>query len=661
MRIYKHITRLLLLGSITLMLASCSDTEQQPVSGVNTENVNVAVNTNNVSEATDWPTYGGQPSGTQYSSLDQVNLSNVDQLEVAWTYHAGELSSGNDDADKTVYQVTPIFTNNKLYLCTPFNHIVALDPANGKELWRFDPKRPLTSAFYGSNYCRGVSYWEAEPETEKEQFCGKRVIETTQDGILLAVDAESGKLCPDFGDSGKIDLNNFDYKGEGRIYSTTPPAIYEDVIITGGSTYDNKYGDSLDGIVRGFDARTGEELWNWNPIPEHLSNSTGGANTWAPISVDKENGWVFLPTGSPSYDVYGAGRKDPITFGNAVVVLDALSGALIWSYQTVHHDLWDYDLPAMPTLVSVMRNGNKVPAVLQATKTGFVFVLNRLTGEPLFPVEERPVPQTDVVGEYSSPTQPFPLLPGPVTSQNIKTEDGWGTIFVDKKECQGKLKKLRNEGIFTPPSLRGSVLHPSFLGGTNWGGIAFDETSGIAILNSSNLVASVTLIPRDEYDPEKHRQHGESYYELKGSPYILLRGVLLSSLGAPCNPPPWGKLTAIDMNSGETRWQIPFGRVEFGASIKSLPSWGSPNQGGPIITKGGLVFIGASPDNSFRAFNLYTGDHVWTGELPAPAIATPMTYQFGPENRQYIVVAAGGHDGFQTDKSDTIIAFALRR
>ena len=607
----------------------------------------------------DWPTYGGQSSGTQYSSLDQINLSNVDNLQIAWEYNTGEISSGTDAVDETVYQVTPILANNKLYLCTPFNKIVALDPTTGKEEWVYDPKKPLTGAFYWSHNCRGVSYWQADAEKEQEQFCGKRVFQTTQTGILISVDADTGKLCKGFGNNGKIDLNTLDYKGSGKIYSTSPPAIFKDVIITGGSIYDNKFGDALDGIVRGFDIRTGEERWNWNPIPEHLSDKVGAANAWAPISIDQKNGWVVIPTGSPSYDLFGKHRKEPIPDANAVVVLNALTGEKVWSYQTVHHDLWDYDLSSMPTLVEVERDGKTIEAVLQATKMGFIYLLDRQTGEPLFEVEERPVPQTDVPGEYSSPTQPFPAKPAPVTSTHIDSEDGWGVVYFDESNCETQLANLRNEGIFTPPSLNGSVLHPAFLGGTNWGGIAFDNDSATAVVNSSNLVASVTLIPKDEYKEDKHRPKGYSYYEMRGSEYVGIRGILQSPLPGkpPCNPPPWGFLTALNMNTGETKWKIPFGRLDLFGPIKSPEAWGAPNMGGPIITKGGLIFIGASPDKAFRAYNLKTGELVWKGEIPAPATATPMTYKAG--GKQFVVIAAGGHLGFGTVQSDSIVAFAL--
>lgn len=607
-----------------------------------------------------WPTYGGQSSATQYSALDQVNLGNVHRLEIAWAYHTGEVSEGTDAVDATVSQVTPIFANDRLYLCTPFNHIVALDPGTGEELWRFDPQKPKTGTMYGTHNCRGVSYWAARTPEERRRFCGKRIFEAVGNGVLVSVDAASGRLCRGFGHEGRIDLNALDYKGEGRLEASSPPAIYEDIVIVGGMVIDNKYRDSLDGIVRGFDARSGDELWSFNPIPEHLSGKIGGANAWAPMSVDQERGWVFLPTGSPSYDVLGINRADPVPLGNAVAALDASSGTVIWSYQIVHHDLWDYDLPAAPTLVTVKQDNEAIPAVLQPTKMGFVFVLDRRTGKPLFPVEERPVPATDVPGEYSSPTQPFPRLPAPVVSQSITADDAWGALVFDRKECREKLARLRNDGLYTPPSLRGSVLHPSFLGGTNWGGIAYDPVSGLAVLNASNTVASVILMPREEYDPEKHKRPGVSVYEMRDSPYVLLREVLLSSVGAPCNPPPWGTLTAIDIHSGETRWRIPFGRIELAGPLKSLASWGAPNQGGPIITRGGLVFIGASLDSRFRAYDLQTGEEVWSAAVPAPATATPMTYAYGPYKRQYIVIAAGGHGAFQTNLSDAIIAFALK-
>ncbi len=653
--------RALLLSAI-LLTAACSENKSDQASD---DAQSVQDNKKTLEENQDlnspdghWPTYGGPASGTKYSKLDQINLQNVHKLQQAWTYHTGEISKGTAEVDATNYQVTPILANNKLYMCTPFNRIIALDPASGQEIWAYDPQKPLTGTIHGSHTCRGVSYWQSEDTDERSKFCGKRIYQAMGNATLLAVDADNGKLCPEFGDNGKIDLSKLDNKGHGKLAASSPPAIYKNVVIVGGTIFDNREKDSLDGIVRAFDARTGAEIWSWNPIPEHLSDKTGGANTWAPISIDMDRGWVFLPTGSPSFDVYGVNRTDPIPHGNAVVVLDALTGQLIWSYQTVRHDLWDYDLPAMPVLADIKKDDKVIPAVLQPTKMGFLFVLDRVTGKPLFPVEDRPVPQTDIQGEYSSPTQPFPTLPEPVTSQQMKADDAWGLLYFDKKQCRERLAELRNDGLYTPPSEQGSILHPSFLGGTNWGGVAYDEETGVAVLNASNMVSSIKLLPREHYDPAVHNKPGVHVFDMEGAPYILLREVLLSSLGAPCNPPPWGYLAAIDMKTGETLWKKPFGRVAFGNGwIKSLSSWGAPNQGGPIITKGGLVFIGASLDNMFRAYDIQTGKEVWKASVPAPATATPMTYKYN--GRQYVVVAAGGHGGFQTKMSDAIVGFSL--
>ena len=636
-----------------IMLLGCS--EQKTIA----PSPRVAVEDLVEGTATGWPSYGGQPSGTKYSALDQINTGNVEKLAVAWTYNTGEISTGTPQMDATIHQVTPIYANEKLYICTPLNRIVALDPATGKEIWKYDPGKPATGMMYGSHVCRGVSYWEAADPAERARTCGRRIFQAVSNGVLVAVDAESGKPCEEFGAGGRVDMTALDNKGEGPLGNTSPPAIFRDTVIVGSAVTDNKYEDSLDGIVRGFDARTGAVKWNWNPIPSELSSRTGAANTWAPISIDTKRGWVFLPTGSASYDTLGTNRLNAIPMANAVVVLDAETGQLVWSYQTVRHDLWDYDLPAQPTLATIEHHGRMVEAVLQPTKTGFLFVLDRQTGQPLFPVRDMPVPASDVPGERASPTQPVPTLPAPVTSQRLSADDAFGVALFDRNECRKKLAALRNDGLFTPPSLKGSILHPSFLGGTNWGGVAYDQESGLAVLNSSNLVASVTLMPRESFDPTIHARPRVATYEMRGSPYVMLREVQLSSLGVPCNPPPWGQLTAIDMKTGQTRWQIPFGRVDLGGPVDSLPHWGAPNQGGPIITRGGLIFIGASLDSRFRAYDLKTGEELWSHNVPSPATATPMTFRHTPNGKQYVVVAAGGHGGFQTKLSDAIVAFAL--
>jgi quinoprotein glucose dehydrogenase len=613
--------------------------------------------------ASGWPSYGGQTSGTRYAALDQINPATVARLHQAWIWHSGEVSKGTATVDVTVSEMTPIYANDRLYTCTPFSRVIALDPASGRTLWAFDPHKPRTGNMYHENYCRGVAYWQAADPAARAAACGKRVLFATQNGVLVALDANDGKLCTDFGVGGRIDLTALDYKGEGLLAETSPPAIVGNVVVVGAAIQDNAAHNSLDGIVRGFDIQSGRELWSWNPIPVDLSAVTGAANVWAPISVDIRRGWVFLPTGSASWDPYGVNRLDRargvdrIPDANAVVALDARTGRRIWSYQTVHHDLWDYDVPAMPTLATIMHNGQPTEAVIQPTKTGNVFVLDRATGRPLFPVAERPVPASDVPGERTAPTQPMPVLPKPVASQTITTDQAWGVVGFDTAQCRARLGSLRNDGIFTPPSLRGSVLRPSFLGGTDWGGLAYDPNSGLAVVNSSNVVSAITLIPRAKFDPAKVRP-GVAVYPMTGSPYVFEREVLLSPLGAPCSPPPWGQLTAIDMATGQIRWQIPFGRVPLWGGIPSPASWGAPNQGGPIVTRGGLVFIGASLDSKLRAYDIQTGRELWSGAVPAPATATPMTFRHS-DGRQYVVVAAGGHGGFGTRLSDAIVAFAL--
>jgi len=634
------------------MLASCSD--DGPSGTVDSLPEIAAVE----ADATGWPSYGGQTTSTKYSAADQINVENVDDLELAWTHNTGDLIADPAKAEGTVSQMTPIYANNRLYICTPYSRVVALDPTTGKAVWTHDPKKPLIGNMYKQNYCRGVAYWETTGEKSPETQCAKRIFFSTQNGVLLSLDADNGLPCEGFGSGGRVNLAALDYGGDGQVATTSPPAIYGNAVIVGGAVADNKEKNSLDGIVRAFDAVTGRELWSWNPIPKEFSDVTGAANSWAPLSIDTKRGWVFLPTGSASYDTYGVNRIGAVPDANAVVVLDALTGKKIWSFQTIRHDLWDYDVPAAPTLATIEKDGKAVEAVIQGTKTGNIFVFDRQTGKPLFPLKEMPVPKSDVPGEATSPTQPMPVLPKAVTSQSVKSEDGWGAIAFDSEACRTKFAAFRNEGIFTPPSVRGSILHPSFLGGVNWGGIAYDPNSGLAVVNSSNLVSSVTLMPRGKYDEKTHKRPGVSVYQMEGSPYVMLREVLFSPLGAPCNPPPWGQLTAINMKTGETRWQIPFGRVEFSTKFRSLESWGAPNQGGPIVTKGGLIFIGASLDSHFRAYDIQSGKELWAQKVPAPATATPMTFLHS-NGRQYVVVSAGGHGGFGTQLSDAIVAFAL--
>jgi quinoprotein glucose dehydrogenase len=436
---------------------------------------------------------------------------------------------------------------------------------------------------------------------------------------------------------------------------------------------DNRRIDVERGIVRGFDARSGELKWAWDPVPrspadpawkewtEEAARVTGAGNAWAPLSADPERDLVFVPTGSVAPDFYGGMRLGSGLYANSVVALRASTGERVWHFQTVHHDLWDYDVSAQPTLATVRKNGEAVPAVIQPTKMGFVFILDRETGEPLFPVEERPVPQSTVPGEQSWPTQPFPTHPPPLLPPRITGDDAFGLLPGQKGACRERIESLRNEGIFTPPSLEGSLQYPSFMGGANWGGAAVDEQRGLLVLNMSRAAAWVRLIPRDSVEAVAGAPDARGEFARQsGTPYAMNREpIIISPMEIPCTKPPWGTLHAVDLERGEVLWEVTLGTVRDIAPVPLPLKWGTPNLGGPMITASGLVFIGATFDHYLRAFDTETGEEVWKGRLPTSANATPMTYRLRADGRQFVVIAAGGHGKGPTKNSDHLIAFAL--
>jgi quinoprotein glucose dehydrogenase len=606
-----------------------------------------------------WPVYGGSPGGGHFTPLTQINASNVGKLREAWVYHTGDFSSGSPGHRATTFEATPILANDALYFCTPYNRVIALQAETGKPLWTHEPEPKLDRAYdkQHSLICRGVSYWqEATPDPGKP--CQSRIYQGVLDGRLEALDARTGELCGDFGVGGTIDLNLMDNGGEGVVNVTSAPVVFEDLIIVGSAISDNHAIDMPSGFVRAFDARTGAERWHWSPIPRELRFQIGAGNVWAPMSVDAERGIIYAPTTSPSPDYWGGMRTDPLPGVDSVVALNVRTGELIWHFQTVHHNLFDYDLPAQPTLIDVRRDGKTIPAVAQPTKTGFLWVLNRVTGEPLFPVVERPVAQSDVPGEVSSPTQPEPLLPPPLALQQVTDADIWGLTPIDRAICAERIHALRNDGLFTPPSLRGSLVVPYFGGGANWGGMGYDPASHLAILNAMNIPGYARLFPSAEYQELKSRG-GDEVAPMKGAPYGMQRGIVLSPLGVPCTRPPWGTIAAVDLDTGEIRWQHPFGSVPVGiAGLDTPEAWGAPNLGGPLVTASGLVFIGATPDGYFHALDIETGHVVWRQALPFPGVATPMSFQ-GTDGRQYIVIAAGGSILLQSPLGDALVAFAL--
>ncbi len=611
--------------------------------------------------AAGWPAYGGAAGGGQYSPADQITAANVAGLEQAWIYRSGDFSNGGKGARATTFEANPILAENTLYICTPYNRVVALVPETGAELWSYAPDPPLARDYdqQHSLICRGVSYWAAADGSEGP--CDRRIVAPVLDGRLLALDARSGQPCADFGTGGSLAINDAEIFGEGVLNITSPPVIFEDLVIVGTALGDNQRVDMPDGVVRAYDVRSGALRWTWDPVPPALVDKTGAANAWAPMSLDTDRGILYVPTSSPSPDYWGGFRPGTeLDAVNAVVALDARTGMRIWARQIVHHDLFDNDMPAQPALTQVHRAGRTVPALVQATKMGQLWVLDRTTGAPLFPVNEQAVPQSDVPGERSAATQPVPVLPEPMADQGFTADQAWGITPLDRDWCAETVRELRADGLYTPPSIRGSVQRPFFGGGSNWGGIAIDPVRRLVIGNVMNLVQWVRLIPTADLDAtvagplgggERARQ--------KGAPYGMRRGVLTSPLGVPCNPPPWGTLTAIDLDTGAQRWQVPFGRVPLFAGLAGPAAWGGPNLGGPLATAGGLIFIGASMDARIRAINAWTGQTLWSHELPFDGVATPMTFVSRTDGRQYVVLAAGGSSLLRKSLGDALVAFRL--
>jgi quinoprotein glucose dehydrogenase len=611
-----------------------------------------------------WPSWGGDAGGTRFSPLTQIDRANVRFLELAWSYRTGHAPGGAPGLVEGSFQATPVLDEGSLFACTPANRIFALDAESGAERWRFDAEPKLEGAAGYLAACRGVAIWR---DPLAEGACARRVFAGTMDARLLALDAATGRPCDGFGERGAVDLRaGIGDIRPGEYAVTSPPTVVGDRVAVGALVLDNRRRDAPGGVVRAFDARSGALRWAFDPAPPgappvspdaRASWHRGTPNAWAPFSSDPERGLLFVQTGNPSPDFYrGAGdRRDH--YGSSVLALDASSGRLVWHFQTVHHDLWDYDLAAQPTLLEIDRDGRRIPALLQATKTGRLFLLDRETGVPLFPVEERPVPGSDVPGEASAPTQPFPTFPVALHPERVAPEEAFGLTPWDRGVCRKKLAALRNEGMFTPPSLRGSLLYPGTAGGVNWGGVALDPARGLAVVNVIRIGNSVTLVPAGHPMPADRSAPGRTTFDQEGTPYHVIQEVVYSPLGIPCTPPPWGTLAAVDLRSGALRWEVPFGTTRDQALLPLR--FGLPNMGGPIVTASGLVFIGAAMDSYLRAYDVESGEELWRERLPAGGQATPMTYRLREEGRQFVVIAAGGHASLGTKPGDWLLAFAL--
>jgi quinoprotein glucose dehydrogenase len=608
----------------------------------------------------------------------RITPQNISRLQVAWTYRTGEAGDRFATSKPASLEATPLVVDGTMYIGTPLGRVIALDPATGQERWVFDPKIARNIP-YGDFASRGVSTWldEAAPP---DSPCRRRIYAATAQAQLIALDARDGEPCRAFGSNGIVDLKvglripPF----EPQAYSiTSPPLAVNGVVITGSSIGDNSRPDPASGEVRGFDARTGRLRWTWDPIPQDASDPAyaqwrgamahkgGGANAWSRLVADAERDLVFVPTGSAAPDYYGVLRLGDNRYANSIVALRATTGRLVWAFQTVHHDLWDYDNASPPALVTVRRNGVAVAAVVQTTKTGMMFVLERDTGRPVFPVEERPVPASDIPEEQTSRTQPFTSLTPPLSPHRFAANEVWGITSADRDACRAAIAPLRNEGIFTPPSTRGTLLMPSRIGGVNWGGVAIDQSRQTAVVAVNRIAEMVQLIPREGFDLQRARAEEQprlgddfEYNMMRGTPYVVRRRLLLAPSRLPCTPPPFGALVAIDLSTGRKKWETPLGSMTsvLAPDIATITKseWGSVNLGGPVATSGGVIVIGAALDRRLHAYDTQTGRELWHGELPASAKATPMTYTLS-SSVEYVAVAVGG--GGAWGVGDYVIAF----
>lgn len=653
--------KLILFGLLLLhILTSCSQTKK----GVQ------ASREKDFASKGQWANYGNDPGGMRYSPLREVNTENVKNLKPAWTYQSGELKTyeGTPMASKAAFEATPIFLNGVLYFSTPTNRIIAINGESGKEIWVYDPGVNLKGS-YSEVTSRGVSKW-IDPQLKQSDPGYMRILAATIDGRLFALNAATGKLITSFGKNGLIDLK----EGVGSIQVTSPPAVINDLIVIGSTMGDNYRIDYPPGVVRAYDARTGTLRWAWDPIPRKKDDAgyetwkgekakqTGAANAWAPISADPILDLVYVPTSCPSTDYYGGERKGDNLYANSIVAIRASTGKVVWHFQAVHHDIWDYDIPAQPVLIDIERNGIKVPAVIIVTKMGHIFVLNRKNGEHIFPVEERPVPASDVPGEEASLTQPFPLQLPVLGLQTISEEDAWGPTPELMKNAKHRIAMHVKLGVFTPPSLKGSLITPGNIGGMNWSGASFDPKKNLLVTNVNRIAALITLFPKTGNSTQSVNLAlpRAEVAPQEGTPYIMSREYLFTiDNGAFImqTKPPWGTLAAIDLGTGKLKWEVPLGFMMDPQKYPDALKWGSINIGGAITTAGGLTFIASSMDSFLRAFDTNNGNMLWQTPLPAGGQATPMTYELN--GKQYIVIAAGGHGKLGTKLGDYVVAYAL--
>jgi quinoprotein glucose dehydrogenase len=608
-----------------------------------------------------WLAYGRTSFGQRYSPLDQIKPENVARLQVAWTYHTGDIRSSSD-TEETTYEVNPLKVGDAVFICTPHDLVIALDAATGKELWRYDPG--ITASKQRQHQtCRGVSYSEAAALAGTD--CPKRIFMPTADARLLALDPATGKLCRSFGQNGAVDLSaNMPNWKPGFYYSTSPPAVTAHLVIVGGAVNDNVSTTEPSGVIRAFDIGTGALIWNWDsgnpdataPIAAGQTYTTSSPNSWSVMSVDEALGLVYAPLGNSPPDQFGGNRSaNTERFSSSVVALDMNSGRVRWMFQAVHHDLWDMDVPAQPVLVDLIVNGTTVPALVQSTKQGDIYVLNRETGAPILPVTEERAPAGAAPGDTSSPTQPKSALS--FNPPKLAEKDMWGITPFDQLVCRILFRSYRYEGRYTPPSEQGTIVHPGNFGVFNWGSVAVDPIRQIVFAPADSLAFLSQLIPRKDPTTDYVSNGVPGFNENYGAPYAAKMRPFLSPIGIPCQAPPWGYVAAADLTTGKIIWQHRNGTVR---DLSPLPlpfEMGVPNLGGPILTAGGVGFLTGTMDYYVRAYDMANGKQLWKARLPAGGQATPTVYEQG--GKEYLVVVAGGHGSTGTKPGDAIIAYAL--
>lgn len=628
----------------------------------------------------DWHSYGGTPFGQRYSPLDQINAQNVGKLKLAWEFHTGDLP-GPEDPVEITNQVTPLKVGDTMYVCTPHSIVIALDATSGKELWRFDPKiKSANGSFKKWEHmtCRGVSYHNdadyaaagtVAPATATSAECPRRLFLPTADARLIALNADNGQVCTSFGDKGTVNLLTDNLDGNmlpGGYYSTSPPAITRDLLIIGGHVSDNYSTNEASGVIRAFDVHDGHLVWNWDagnpdettPLPAGQHYTRNSPNVWSIMSVDEANGLVYLPMGNQTPDTWGGERTPGAEkYSSGLVALDIATGKVRWNYQFTHHDLWDKDVSAQPTLVDIKTPSGVQPAVISTSKQGSIYVLNRLTGQPIIPIDEVPVAQGAAPGDHTSPTQAQSRLN--YDPPKLTEADMWGTTPFDQVMCRIRFKSMHYDGPYTPPGTGLTLVHPGNAGVFDWGGISVDPVRQIAFTNPDSFAFVFRLVPAEEVKRrEASTNETSGVHPDTGAPFGVEISPLLSALGIPCQAPPWGWVSAVDLTTGKVIWKHKNGTTRDSAPFGIPLPLGVPGQGGTLMTAGGVAFFGAAIDDYLRAYDVTDGRQLWSTRLPAGGQATPMSFK-GKDGRQYIVIMAGGHGSLGTKMGDSVMAYAL--